>query len=220
NFISAGRDNTIVLWKLPAGNPPVRVAESDRRSGDVAVLGVSSDGKRVLFDQGKELRLVSLENRQVEGVLQNPSSSSNFTTMALFSPDGKTILTNVAADGRIQLWRAPDAAHPRPAELRQFIWTSGAVTCGAFAADNTFAVTGTQDNRVLVWPMPSGKEIDNTLTAKLTLVESSLDGASRQVRVWAELDNPLVDDPDKPGEKRLLLVPGGTATMVMFPQAK
>lgn len=219
HLLSAGRDNALVLWRLPAGNPPVRIAETDRRSGDVPVLGVSPDGKRVLFDQGKELRLLSLVDRQIEGVLLNPSSNSNFTTMALFSPDGQTILTNMAAEGRLQLWRAPTALQPRAAELRQFIWTTGQATCGAFSPDSKYVVTGTQDNRVLVWPMPSREEIERKLTAKLTLVEGSLEGASRQVRVWAELDNPEVPSQDNPEQKRFLLLPGGTATMVVFPRA-
>lgn len=218
HLLSAGRDNALVLWRLPAGNPPVRVAETDRRSGDVPMLGVSPDGKRVLFDQGKELRLLSLVDRQIEGVLLNPSSNSNFTTMALFSPDGQTIMTNVGAESRVQLWRAPNALQPRAAELRQFIWTTGQATCGAFSPDSTFAVTGTQDNRVLVWPMPSREEIERKLTAKLTLVEGSLEGASRQVRVWAELDNPEVPSQDNPEQKRYMLLPGGTATMVVFPR--
>lgn len=207
-LVSAGRDNTMVLWSVETGKPPLRVAESDRRSGDVAQLGVSPDGKRVLFDQGKELRILSLSDRQIEGVLHSPSTSTSFTTMALFSPDGNTILTNVAAEGRIQLWRAPDATQPRAAEVRQFVWTTGQATCGAFAPDSSFAVTGTQDNRVLVWPMPSKEEIGTKLTARLTLVEQSIEGSSRQVRVWAELENPG------------WLVPGSTATLVVLPEMK
>ncbi len=208
-LISAGRDNTLVVWRIESEKPPVREDEKDSRGGDVQQLSVSPDGKRVLFDQGKELRLLSLAARtrwQIEGVLQNSAGSSNFSTMALFSPDGRTILTN-ATEGRLQLWRAPNGEQPRAAEVRQFIWSTGASTCGAFAPDSSFLVTGTQDNRVLIWPMPSEEELKKGgLQARVSLAEQKLDNASRQVRVWAELDNPG------------WLIPGSSATMVFFPQ--
>ncbi len=47
----------------------------------MAQLGVSPDGRTVLFDQGKELRLLSLtDDKQIEGTLQNPSEAMNFST--------------------------------------------------------------------------------------------------------------------------------------------
>jgi WD40 repeat protein len=207
-LVTAGRDNSLAVWDLTSGKTLSAGTVFDRRTGDVAQLGVSPDGKRVLFDQGRELRILSLADRQMEGVLQNASRSANFTTMALFSPDGKTILTNAAAEGRLQLWRTPSLAQPRSAELRQLYWASGPATCGAFAPDSSFAVTGTQDNRVLVWPMPAREEIERKLTGRVTLVEQSHETASPQVRVWAELENPG------------WLLPGGTATMVILPETR
>ncbi len=125
--------------------------------------------------------------------------------MALFSPDGKTILTNGSAAGKLQLWRTPRAGAGLGA--RQFIWTKGTATCGAFAPEgNTFVVTGTQDHQVLVWAMPEKDEVESRLKANLTLVEQHLDTQSRQVRVWAELQNPG------------WLIPGSPATMVVPPQ--
>ena len=125
--------------------------------------------------------------------------------MALFAPDGKTILTNSASEGRLQLWRTPPPSG-RGSELRQLVWQKGAVTCGAFAPDNSFVVTGTQDQQVLVWRMPSQDEIDARLTAHVSLIERSINDSSRQVRIWAE----LVEPPP-------WVVPGGTATMVLAP---
>ncbi len=158
----------------------------------------------MLLDQAGELRLRSLKDKnRIEGQLRNPPGSANFTTMALFSPDGKTILTNSASEGRLQLWRTPPP-NGRGSELRQMVWNSGPATCGAFAPDNSFVVTGTQDQQVLIWKMPSQDEIDTRLTAHISLIERSLDLSSRQVRIWANLD--------KPPE---WVVPGGTATMVI-----
>ncbi len=117
-LVSAGGDNTLRLWKLAnfdnldadaAKSAPTAVPNVvlPYRSGDVAKPGVSADGKHLLFDHGNELRVLSLETRALEGVIQAPGSSVNFTTMALFAPDGATILTNSASDGRLQLWRTP-----------------------------------------------------------------------------------------------------------------
>jgi WD40 repeat protein len=222
-LLSAGGDNQMIAWKVEPGEGPVRVDSSDRRGGDVAQLGVSPDGKRALFDQGKVLGVLSLEERQIVGTLQNPPGADNFTTMALFSPDGKTILTTGRDAGRVQLWRAPpaeqpkekadqtkgkDAKKPKPdlmrgAELRQFVWSTGAATSGAFAPDQPFVVTGTQDHKVLVWEMPSDQEVSQRLAARLLYVEEFQDTSVKKVPLRAELVNPG------------WLMPGGMATMVI-----
>ncbi|HEY7156332.1 MAG TPA: HlyD family efflux transporter periplasmic adaptor subunit [Gemmataceae bacterium] len=220
-LVSAGRDNRLAVWEVEEGKPARRIRPNfEGRGGDVAQIGVSPDGQTVLFDQGKELRLLSLdEGKQLEGTLRNASGELNFSTMALFSPDGKTILTNISAnDGKLQLWRTP-SGQARASELRQFIW-KGTATCGAFSpqekdegkieekkkAKNAFVVTGTQDRQVLVWDMPSKEEVEGHVEAHLTLVEKQLDTQSLQVRVWAELQAPE------------WLIPGMRATMVIPPQ--
>jgi WD40 repeat protein len=205
-LVSAGRDNRLAVYDVEPGKPPVKLPpEFSGRGGEVSQIGVSPDGRTVLFDQGKELRLLSVADKQIEGTLQSPSEGMNFSTMALFAPDGKTILTNSPAAGKLQLWRTP-TAQARATELRQFIWSKGTATCGAFAPENGFAVTGTQDHQVLVWAMPEKDEVESRLEAHLTLVEKHLDTQSRQVRVWAELQNPG------------WLIPGTRATMVVPPQ--
>jgi WD40 repeat protein len=210
-LVSAGEDKRLIVWDVEAGKPPRAIGPRfDGRGGEVQTLDVSPDGKTVLFDQGKELRLLTLEdNKQIAGSLQNPSDELDFSTMALFSPDGKTILTNGAAPGRLQLWRVP-VRQTRGSELRKFIWSSdkGTATSGAFAADGSFAVTGTLDHKVLVWSMPSKEEVESRLEARLTYLERSLDTRSRHVRVWAELEGPE------------WLLPGMQATMVIQPLRK
>jgi WD40 repeat protein len=147
-----------------------------------------------------------LPEHRNEGVLQTPARSQNFSTFALFSPDGQLILTAGATEGRLQLWRAPSAAS-RGYEIRQLVSAEKAVpTCGAFAPDGKFLVTGTRTGLVYVWPMPAREEIDKELTAKVTLIERALDSSARQVRVWAEMPNP--------GER---LLPGSTVTMAIYP---
>lgn len=203
-LVSAGRDHQLIVWNLPKDGPPVRTSDFDRRTGNVAQLGVSPDGTQVMFDQGKELRVLSLVDRHILGTLQAQPGAPDFATMALFSPSGDAILTNGAGSGRLQLWRAT-GSNKRCAALRQLVWSSADVTCGAFAPTDSFAVTGTQDHQVLVWDMPSKSEIEQELTGTLTYVEQFIDtGASVQkVTIQAELKRPA------------WLIPGGTATIVI-----
>src|SRR5262249_58045462 len=127
----------------------------------------------------------------------------NCSARALFSPKGKTILTNGAAPGRLQLWRTP-APGQRGGELRQFAWNTADVTCGAFTPDSRFAVTGTKDNRVLIWEMPPDKEVSEQLRARLTYVEEFVDASLKRMTVRAELIN-----------QPRWVIPGGTATIVI-----
>jgi WD40 repeat protein/biotin carboxyl carrier protein len=234
-LVSAGGDETFGVWKLdnfdhldapakPDAKRPapaaVRVVSLPYRSGDVAEPGVSADGRSLLFDHGNELRIVSLESHQLEGGIQASDAAVNFTTMALFAPDGATVLTN-ASDGRLQLWRRPAAegdALKRALELRQFVWPTGPATCGAFDPNRSpnFVVTGSRDGYVLIWDMPKPEEVQRPpLSAKLSLVDRSLEAGARQLRVWADLPE-LKDEKEW---RRSGLTPGGTATLIVPPPA-
>jgi WD40 repeat protein len=208
-LVSAAQDNTVALWKVADGKAQLVRQTPPARLGDVTTLGVSPDGKRVLFDQGRTLRVLSLPDGATEATLQNPSGGANFTTFALFSPDGRLILTAGGSGGRLQLWRAPDL-QTRAFEIRQLVSIEKS-TCAAFAPDGSFLVTGTRDRGVLIWPVPTAKEdLDRLLPAEVTLVEPDVQSTGRQVRIWAEVDNPKLD-----GTFRLLQ-PGTTATMVIY----
>lgn len=220
DLISFCSDRSLIAYKLNAdGTVAGKTVFSDRRSGDVPVLGVNPDPKnpQVLIDYGRELRVVSAATRQIEGVLQNTSGVANFSTMALFAPDGKTILTHSASENRLQLWRAPTKEW-RGYEVRQLVWQGDQVTCGAFVPDiadddkDNFVVTGTRDHKVVVWALPSGDEVNVLLKAKIKMIDPELESNALQVRVWAELDNPKL----KNGERRLMV--GQRATMVAYPK--
>jgi len=212
-LVSAGKDKQLILWTLDANGalqgPPKKAATN--RSNDVAILGGNPVTRQLLVDKGKELQVLQMPEGKLVGTLQNASDGMNFSTMALFSPDGNLIVTGSQSDSRLQIWRAPTADW-RAYELRQLIWPGQPVTCGAFAPmdsdkpEDLFLVTGTADRQVVVWDLPDKKEVQERLTATVTLVEPSLDTASREVRIWAELDNK---------DRRLL--PGQSATMVASP---
>lgn len=205
-LVSAGRDQTVRVWEL--GTQSARTAALiDRRSGEVSQPGASPDGRFLLLDQGRSLRLLTLPDRLTEAVLENSGDASQFTTFALFSPDGRLILSAGAAEGRLQLWRAPTAS-TRPYEIRQFVTRERAQsTCAAFAPDGSFLVTGSKDREVLLWPLPPRREIEQLITGVVTRMERAVESSSRQVRIWAEVEN---------ADGRLL--PGATVTLAVYPR--
>jgi WD40 repeat protein len=203
-LVSAGRDNTIRVWQLGAKGGRLQTTV-EQRSGDVGWPGVSPDGRHVLLDEGKALRLLTLADRLTDGILQNKAEASRFATFALFSPDARLILTAGANEGRLQLWRAPSAT-TRPYELRQYMSSDpAAATCAAFAPDSSFIVAGTADRRVLVWPLPTAQEVEQQRTAEIVRIEPALESSGRQVRIWAEVNNT---------DGRLL--PGGSVNLAIY----
>jgi biotin carboxyl carrier protein len=216
-LVSAGNDQ-VKLWTLSATADGVELEgtaeKHDRRGSEVTALGVNPQGGQGIIDYGKELRIVALPGGHYEGSLANPSAAMNFTTMALFSPDGNAILTaSGSEEGRLQLWRAP-TSKSRAYEMRQLVWNDrDQATCGAFDPDDSFLVTGSRSGNVVVWAMPTPEELAVVLKAKITLVDQSFNEGSR-IRVWAELDNPKMSN----GRRRL--IPGNAATMVFYPNQK
>lgn len=204
---SNDKDRTLTSWLInqSGGIAAERQFDVVRRGGEISQPGISPDGRHMIVDQGKEIKVVSLIDRQPKGLIQNVSSALNFTTLALFSPDGEMVLTNCAEENRVQLWRAP-LDGDRPAELRQFVWAGdGNTTCGAFDPARQFVVTGTSDHQVLVWNLPEPGEVDNILTGTVELVSKFIDSNNPQRLIRAELDIRK-----NPG----YLMPGGTATIV------
>jgi WD40 repeat protein len=208
-LVTAARDHTVRCWDLHQGHGTL-LTTIDRRSGDVAVPGISPDGHSLLLDHSKTIRILSLPEKRTEGVLTNPGEATSFTTFALFSPDGRMILTAGAAEGRLQLWRAPTES-TRAYEVRQYLANErSTATCAAFAPDGSFLVTGTKDRQVLVWPLPPRAEVERPQTARLILVEQAVESSARQAKVWAEVRNP--SDPT------LRLLPGTTVNLAIYPQ--
>jgi WD40 repeat protein len=204
-LISAGRDNTLRLWTMDKQGARLQVT-LDSRSGDVTHPGASPDGKMVLFDQGRELRLLSLPAGLTEGVLQGFSRSGDFASFALFSPDGRLVVTAANSTVDLHLWKAP-TQKTRGYEVCKLVAPENAApTCAAFSPDGSFLMTGTKAGNILVWSMTLLGELDHPITAKLTLVERSVESSTRQVRIWADLANP---------DARL--VPGTTVTAVVYP---
>jgi WD40 repeat protein len=106
HLVSAGRDNTLKVWKLGATGGEL-VGVQPGRTGDATQLGVSADGRRLLFDHGDELRILDRKEGGFVGVLRS-RRQGRFHGFALFSPSGRLVLS-AASSGRLQLWSVPAA---------------------------------------------------------------------------------------------------------------
>ncbi|HTK74320.1 MAG TPA: hypothetical protein VL371_03625 [Gemmataceae bacterium] len=207
-LVTAGSDRTIRIWKLgEKGASPETPIE--HRTSDVPVLGVSPDGHRVLFDKEGELHVLALADQRNEGVMHAPSETTKFITFALFSPDGRLVIAAGTGDNPLQVWRAPSEGNRWSMLRRLAVGPTSAPTCAAFAPDGSFAVTGTQDHKVLVWGLPDDQEIKRQITASIDYVDRSIESQEGKVRIWADK---LVIPPG------MGLLAGETVTLVITPQ--
>jgi WD40 repeat protein len=196
-LISAGNDKTLQVWHLKEnGAAPDREA-LPHRGGGVEQLGVSPDGKWMLFDQDRTLKLYSVETGTLTHTLSLPVSSTPFLKLALFSPDSTLILTAGGPDRRLQLWRAPEG-DTRGFEVRQFATNEHEpVACAAFSpaagrgGPNSFAVSAS-GQKIHVWSIPTEKVVsEHRITNRqMTLKTHTLDPSTKQSRVGFEVANP------------------------------
>jgi WD40 repeat protein len=197
-LVSAARDQTLRVWKLKEkGAVLQKNGEITGRDGKVTQLGVSRDGRYMLFDQGRTLQLLSVEKGSPIYTVQSPGGSTPFETLAQFSPDGSLMLTAGAAEGRLQLWHTPTES-TRGFEVRQFVnperW---AVTTAAFSpaagqgGDNSFVVSASK-HTLYIYPVPGVEEVKSHRieNVRLTLISQNLDAATRQMRIGFEVSNP------------------------------
>jgi WD40 repeat protein len=189
-LISAGRDKTLRVWRLKELGAHLDGKAVQQRKGNVPNLGVSQDGRYMLFDRDQTLQLLSVEKRTLQQTLNVPVNSTPFETLAQFSPDGTLILTAGAPEGRLQLWRTPEG-DTRSFEVRQFATKERqAVTSAAFAPNGAFAVSAS-GQKIYMWNIPSAKEVSEHRIerVRMTLKTQSLDASTRQTRVGFEVVN-------------------------------
>src|SRR5207253_11107067 len=96
-LVCASKDFTLRVWELHEKGAKLMTEPIPGRSGNVAQLGVSQDGRFMLFDQGKTLQLLSVTDGRTSSILQNVAGGVSFETLALFSPDASLLLTAGAA---------------------------------------------------------------------------------------------------------------------------
>jgi len=220
-LVSASRDNTIRVWTLketgvdPVGNPV------GGRNGAVSQLGVSDDGRFMLYDQGKSLQVLSVADGRTLYTVQSPGQQMSFETLAVFSPDASLLLTGGAAEGRLVLWSAP-GPDSRGYEIRQLVADEHSpVTCAAFAPrkpashdKGSLAASGTKDGYVYLWPIPSADEVKNhpIRNVQLTTINSAVDPTTKQIGIRVAVRNQF--SAQYPNGR---LIPGRPVTIVIQP---
>jgi WD40 repeat protein len=225
-LVSAARDNKLRVWQLYRQGVIAQGLPIENRGGTVSQLGVSADGRFLLFDKGPSIQLIDSANekdRKTVSVLDNLAGANPFDTLALFSPDGQLMLTGGAGEGRLHLWKTPmdfkTMTRDRGYQVRELV--SGkdrsAITCAAFSpATASFAVTGSKEGYVHFWRLPDKEAVENhrvfrdanNLPLRLDLVEHALDG--NRTRVAVNIQNPQ----DTQRQERLL--PGQRVTLVVM----
>ena len=212
-LVTVCRDRTVRVWAI--GSDGASVSRTlDHRSGAVDVLGVSSDGGRVLFDQeATRIDLVNLADGRTTGSLMNTGGGMRFAGLALFSGDDKFVVTGAGdadSKGELQLWAAPDGG--RGSERRRLVTQyRAAVTAAAFSPDpaHKFVAVGTQTGAVHFWLLPESSE-PTALKGRVVSVTPN-DARTSQVRV--EVENP-------DGKLTDLLQDRGAATIIIDPTVK
>ncbi|MBM3995245.1 MAG: hypothetical protein FJ303_13990 [Planctomycetes bacterium] len=193
-LISVGRDKTLRTWILKRKGAVADRKAIANRDGNVPGLGVSPDGMWMLFDQGRTLKLYSVQTQTLKHTIDMPSNSTPFDTLALFSPDNKLILSAGAAEGRLQLWRVPEGDR-RAFEIRQFATRDRVpVACAAFApvagSDALFAVSAS-GQKIYVWSIPTQDDIAThpIRNVPISLISHSIDPSTKQSRIGFEVQN-------------------------------
>ena len=212
-LVTVARDKSIRVWKLgEKGAAADKVI--DHRGGSVDVLGVSSNGGKVLFDKDPgELDVVGLADERPLGTVTSPTGGARFATLALYSPDDRTIATvggDVDQKSELTLWDAPQPGG-RGGERRRLVTPKGyAITCAAFSPDpdKRFVTVGTAHGDVYFWTV-AAEEKAPALPAEVVFVQQD---SPRTVLVRVELPNPTGGNGEGLQERSL-------ATIIIDPTA-
>jgi hypothetical protein len=187
-LVTASRDRSLKVWKLGAEKAAV-TRTIDHRSGAVDVLGVSSDGSRVVFDHDKNrLDLLCLADRQTAGTVQNVGPTATFAALAVFNRDD-TLLMTAGGEGElkggIQVWTVPPAGGRAAEAARLFTPGRVGVTAASFSptAEHRFLAVGTERGTVHLWTAPATRK---AYTGTVEYVDAS---DNRQVTVRVIMDN-------------------------------
>ncbi len=189
-LVSVARDRFIRTWSIrEKGAAPLTVIS--HRGGSVDVLGVSTDGAKVLFDKDpSRLDIVSLADERTVGTLQSPGGGARFATLALFSPEDRFVLTaggDTDQKSELTVWDNPLGGRGSE-RVRLMTPKNAAITCAAFSPDpeKKFIVIGTAEGGVHYWTTTAFEERSAALTGEVVFVQQT-DARSATVRV--EMDN-------------------------------
>ncbi len=182
-LLAVSGNGTAQVWRIKAKE----ITVEDHPVVDVQSSLVGADSQRILLKQCKELHLRTLKDPlQNQGWL--PLDFEAITPpLALFAPDGQTILAGGSAEGQLRLFRAPTATNPG-IELMRLVG-NGSIGSVAFSSESRLVAAGTEDHRVLVWKLPGKEEMTSPLSARIIAITPPADAHSTQVSVRAEVEN-------------------------------
>jgi WD40 repeat protein/tetratricopeptide (TPR) repeat protein len=172
-FVSGGRGlltrdaNGAVTWRDAETGKQIRpVAFTE---GPAQTIAVAPDGKHFVVGGYGGARLW---DAVAGGPVGAPLRNRNFTTEAMFLPDGTSLLT-AGGDRTAQLWSVPDGQALGPPLVHQSI-----LTRAACSADGRLLATAQADGLVRVWARPSGNAGDHRMPVEsgTTFAKLSPDG--------------------------------------------
>lgn len=210
---SVGHENIAYLWYV--GDKGAAVEKTlEFRNDRLNQLDVTSEGSHLLLGHDKaELHIVNVQSGETVYVVRRMGEAARFDRFAYFSPQiGETaadrlILTGGENETELHLWRkCPNML--RVSELYRLKSEYGPMHCACFSqtAEDGVIVVGTDEGRVLVYPMPTKDEMSYTYKAHIT-GKGAMVEASGKLRITAEYKN--IDD------AKHHLQPGMSATLVI-----
>ena len=168
-IVSGSADTTLRIWDADTGLCTVGPLRG--HVNDVNVAEFSPDSKKILSgSQDKTLRVWDtltgactlligipwsnarrLSNYDRQGIPGSVEGHKGWVKSAVFSPDGKLILSG-SADETACLWQANSGKLRKPLQGHK-----GSVTSVAFSPDGSKAITtGSKDRQIFVWLVPNG----------------------------------------------------------------
>jgi WD40 repeat protein len=172
-LISGGQN--VILWDAGTGEKLAAV-----KTYPVDTLAWSSDGIKFAGAQGPTVWVWNIETSKL---LQTLNGYGGIVGSIVWSPDGKKI-ASCETDNRVRLWN-PDTGEELHTLLHPKSKYAGmGIGCSvAFSPDGRrLASSGWQDNRVIIWDIETGKQLDMlTLEGEGKSVAWSPDGKTLAV---------------------------------------
>ncbi|HRI26798.1 MAG TPA: caspase family protein [Chitinophagales bacterium] len=165
--VTASNDNTIRVWNEKGEY----IRTFPKFDAYVRSVQYSPDNRHILLATANEAVLLTHVGKLVV-VLSGHSGRVN---NAIFSPDGKQILT-ISDDKTIKLWDLEGK------QLQTFLGHKRAVTAAAFSPDGAYIVSASLDNTLKIWrtkPDPNIANMKNVVSA------------TEPVQLTSLADNPL-----------------------------
>jgi WD40 repeat protein len=183
-------DNTVEVWQVPSGSPPIRV----QASGDIAAIALDPSGTRLVVAR-RDGEVTVWEAPFAASRLRLAERVEGIKAMA-FSPDGRLLATTAAGAGTVRLWDAMSGAFhsaiapergERPAEAKGAVVAMGFSPRAAWPAAPLYLATVTASERahdVTIWNVERRSEVARfALGAEERVNAISVDPRARRVAI-------------------------------------